>query len=66
MVAEADDTDIRPTMMALLGLHDDHVSDGRVLLEDVSRSPPPSTAWSLATTPSTATTCRVGPTRRMP
>ena len=25
-------------MMALLGLHDDYVSDGRVLLEDVSRS----------------------------
>ena len=25
-------------MMALLGLHDDYVSDGRVLLEDVSRA----------------------------
>jgi hypothetical protein len=32
----ADETDLRPTLMALLGLHDDYVSDGRVLLEDVS------------------------------
>ncbi|MFZ2034771.1 MAG: hypothetical protein WAW53_13520 [Candidatus Dormiibacterota bacterium] len=34
----ADETDVRPTMMALLGLHDDYVSDGRVLLEDVSHA----------------------------
>jgi hypothetical protein len=27
----SDHTDIRPTMMALLGLHDDYRSDGRVL-----------------------------------
>lgn len=31
----SDHTDIRPTMLALLGLHDDYTSDGRVLLEDV-------------------------------
>ena len=43
----ADETDVRPTMMALLGLHDDYVSDGRVLLEDVSRAfLPPSTAMA--------------------
>lgn len=34
----ADETDVRPTMMALLGLHDDYASDGRVLIGDVSRS----------------------------
>ncbi|MFI5285040.1 MAG: hypothetical protein ACHQ4F_01850 [Candidatus Dormibacteria bacterium] len=34
----ADETDIRPTMMALIGLHDDYVSDGRVLVGDVSRA----------------------------
>jgi hypothetical protein len=34
----ADETDVRPTMMALLGLHDDYVSDGRVLVGDVSRA----------------------------
>lgn len=34
----ADETDVRPTIMALLGLHDDYVSDGRVLVEDVSRA----------------------------
>jgi hypothetical protein len=37
-----DETDVRPTLMALLGLHDDYVSDGRVLVEDVSRSLLPS------------------------
>jgi hypothetical protein len=31
----SDHTDIRPTMLALLGLHDDYTSDGRVLLEDI-------------------------------
>jgi len=39
----ADETDVRPTLMALLGLHDDYVSDGRVLVEDVSRSLLPGT-----------------------
>ncbi|MBV8445129.1 MAG: hypothetical protein JOZ92_04355, partial [Candidatus Dormibacteraeota bacterium] len=34
----ADETDVRPTLMALTGLSDDYVSDGRVLFEDVSRS----------------------------
>ncbi|HLI51347.1 MAG TPA: hypothetical protein VKU87_06095, partial [Thermomicrobiaceae bacterium] len=29
----SDHTDIRPTMLALLGLHDDYISDGRVLAE---------------------------------
>ena len=28
-----DHTDIRPTMLALLGLKDDYVSDGRVVTE---------------------------------
>jgi len=32
----ADHTDIRPTIMALVGLHDDYSPDGRVLLEDVA------------------------------
>ncbi len=35
----ADHTDIRPTMMALLGLKDDYVSDGRVLTEDLTITP---------------------------
>lgn len=30
-----DQTDVRPTMMALLGLHDDYATDGRVLIEDL-------------------------------
>jgi hypothetical protein len=38
----ADETDVRPTLMALLGLHDDYVSDGRVLVEDVTHSLLPS------------------------
>ena len=29
----SDHTDIRPTMLALTGLHDDYASDGRVLIE---------------------------------
>jgi hypothetical protein len=29
----SDHTDIRPTMLALAGLHDDYASDGRVLVE---------------------------------
>ncbi|HEY4452952.1 MAG TPA: hypothetical protein VGN81_01460 [Pseudonocardiaceae bacterium] len=35
----SDHTDIRPTMLALLGLHDDYVSDGRVLWEDLQKGP---------------------------
>lgn len=31
----ADQTDIRPTMLALLGLHDDYAHDGRVLAEEI-------------------------------
>jgi len=39
----SDHTDIRPTMLSLLGLHDDYPSDGRVLLEDLAvGSLPPS------------------------
>ncbi|GAC1508173.1 MAG: hypothetical protein NVS2B16_04570 [Chloroflexota bacterium] len=34
-VTWSDHTDIRPTMLALLGLRDDYVSDGRVLFEDL-------------------------------
>ncbi|HET7173272.1 MAG TPA: hypothetical protein VFI30_03210 [Nocardioidaceae bacterium] len=37
----ADQTDIRPTMLALLGLRDDYVSDGRVLVEDLTRAATP-------------------------
>jgi hypothetical protein len=33
----SDHTDIQPTMMALLGLHDDYQVDGRVLAEIISR-----------------------------
>ncbi|HLJ82537.1 MAG TPA: hypothetical protein VKT52_13685, partial [Ktedonobacterales bacterium] len=32
----ADHTDIRPTIMALVGLQDDYSHDGRVLLEDIA------------------------------
>jgi hypothetical protein len=35
----ADHTDIRPTIMALTGLKDDYVSDGRVLTEDLTIAP---------------------------
>jgi hypothetical protein len=38
----ADHTDTRPTLMALVGLNDDYVSDGRVLTEIMS-SPPATT-----------------------
>lgn len=34
----ADETDIRPTILSLVGLHDDYTSDGRVLVEDVAHS----------------------------
>jgi hypothetical protein len=34
----ADQTDVRPTMLALLGLTDDYSHDGRVLLEDMQPS----------------------------
>ncbi len=33
----ADHTDIRPTMLYLVGLHDDYISDGRVLTEDLTK-----------------------------
>jgi hypothetical protein len=32
----SDHTDVRPTMLALLGLKDDYVHDGRVLAEDIT------------------------------
>lgn len=35
----ADHTDIRPTILALVGLKDDYVTDGRVLTEDLTISP---------------------------
>lgn len=37
----SDHTDIRPTMMALLGLRDDYTHDGRVLFEDLAPSAVP-------------------------
>ena len=38
----ADETDVRPTLMALLGLTDDYASDGRVLFTDVNAAVLPS------------------------
>jgi hypothetical protein len=35
----ADQTDIRPTILALTGLKDDYIDDGRVLTEDLTVSP---------------------------
>jgi hypothetical protein len=35
----ADHTDIRPTIMSLIGLKDDYVGDGRVLTEDLTSTP---------------------------
>ena len=35
----ADHTDIRPTMMALTGLKDDYIDDGRVLTEELTVTP---------------------------
>jgi len=35
----ADHTDIRPTLLALVGLHDDYVGDGRVLTEELTIRP---------------------------
>src|SRR5581483_3399998 len=35
----ADQADVRPTLMALTGLKDDYIEDGRVLTEDLSISP---------------------------
>lgn len=35
----ADHTDIRPTLLALVGLKDDYTTDGRVLTEDLRRVP---------------------------
>ena len=37
----ADHTDIRPTMLALAGVHDDYQSDGRVLVEDMTSAATP-------------------------
>jgi hypothetical protein len=37
----SDHTDIQPTMMALLGLHDDYTPDGRVLAEVLTRAARP-------------------------
>jgi hypothetical protein len=34
----SDHTDIRPTMLKLVGLRDDYTSDGRVLIEDLANS----------------------------
>ena len=34
----ADETDVRPTLMSLLGLTDDYTSDGRVLVTDVTHA----------------------------
>jgi len=36
----SDHTDIRPTILSLVGLRDDYTSDGRVLSEDLSTVPP--------------------------
>ena len=36
----ADHTDIRPTMLYLLGLKDDYIGDGRVLTEDLTNAAP--------------------------
>lgn len=38
-----DHTNLRPTMMALLGLHDDYVQDGRVLIEALDTKATPQT-----------------------
>jgi hypothetical protein len=35
----ADHTDTRPTLMALTGLKDDYIDDGRVLVEDLTSAP---------------------------
>jgi len=35
----ADHTDIRPTLLALVGLKDDYIEDGRVLTEDLTITP---------------------------
>jgi len=45
----SDHTDIRPTMLALLGLKDDYAHDGRVLLEDLSPSAVPALQADRAT-----------------
>jgi hypothetical protein len=39
----SDHTDIRPTMLQVLGLHDDYASDGRVLVEIMANSALPAT-----------------------
>ncbi|MGI8576640.1 MAG: hypothetical protein ACR2KG_01720 [Nocardioidaceae bacterium] len=44
----SDQTDIRPTMLSLLGLNDDYLSDGRVLLEDLTPAATPPAARGAA------------------
>ena len=46
----SDHTDIRPTMMALLGLKDDYIHDGRVLVEEINPSALPAAIASDVTT----------------
>ena len=38
LIAFSDHTDVRPTMLALLGLQDDYSSDGRILIEALAPS----------------------------
>jgi len=45
----SDHTDIRPTMLALLGLKDDYAHDGRVLYEDLNPSVLPAALQSQST-----------------
>jgi hypothetical protein len=46
----ADETDVRPTLLTLIGLHDDYPSDGRVLVEDLTRRAVPPALRSNADT----------------
>ena len=56
----ADQADVRPTLMALTGLKDDYVEDGRVLTEDLTRSLParPSRASSSGSPSVTSSSTR--------
>jgi hypothetical protein len=45
-----DHTDVRPTMLALLGLEDDYTHDGRVIIEQLHRSALP---WAIKANPDT-------------
>lgn len=44
----SDHTDLRPTLMTLVGLMDDYVHDGRVLVEKIDRSALPSSLMTSA------------------